>query len=191
MVNFGDLPQFVAEHVSQGVRFIVILDPAINTEKNNHQAHINAMANQVCITWANGKQPDKNCTASPGNCQPLDNVILGYMYGLMVISVGRNLILMQLNFITFLPFWDVPAFPDFFKNRTATWWQEISDTISYHGVWIVHKFKLICITLYFNYLLIKPQDMNEPDAFDTNTDKPFNLASEKPFNKWDDPPYNT
>ena len=81
MTSFGDLPQFVNESASQGLRFIPILDPAINTEKENYRTHLNSMANQVYITWSNDSlQPDKDCTGSPGNCQPLDNVMLGYVW---------------------------------------------------------------------------------------------------------------
>ena len=78
--NFTDLPAFVRESLSNGLRFIPILDPAINTEKENYAAHTNAMASKVYITWYNDTlQPNKNCTASPGDCQPLDNVMLGYV----------------------------------------------------------------------------------------------------------------
>lgn len=136
MTNFGDLALFVTESASQGLRFIPILDPAINTEKGeNYQTHINALVKNVYITWANDSlQPDNNCTSSPGNCQPLSNVMLAYVW-----PDGRT------------------AFPDFFKDRTVNWWHQelinFHNTIPYHGIWIVlssHESQL-----YFNKLTLK------------------------------------
>lgn len=78
--NFKDLPDFVREEAERGVRFIPILDPAINTEKANYQTHANAMANNVYITWFNKTlQPSGNCTASPKDCQGLNDVMQGYV----------------------------------------------------------------------------------------------------------------
>ena len=181
MTNFGDLPQFVTESARQGLRFIPILDPAINTEKgDSYQTHINAMANNVYITWANNSlQPNSNCTSSPGNCQPLSNVMLAYVW-----PDGRT------------------AFPDFFKDSTVNWWHQellnFHSTISYHGIWIVLESLLHFDSFKFFKIIHSLQDMNEPAAFDTNQDKPFNWPPGKPdwnlkcpVNKWDDPPYIT
>lgn len=80
--NFSDLPDFVESEALNGLRFIPILDPAINTEKTNinYTVHENAMAAGAYITWYNDTlQPSGDCEASPGNCQPLDNVMLGYV----------------------------------------------------------------------------------------------------------------
>ena len=137
MTNFGDLPQFVTEAATKGLRFIPILDPAINTEKgDSYHTHINALANNVYITWANESlQPDNNCTSSPGNCQPLSNIMLAYVW-----PDGRT------------------AFPDFFKESTVNWWhqelQTFHNEISYHGIWIVHLTPFIIarfLVQYFNH----------------------------------------
>ena len=80
--NFQDLPGFVSEQAPNGLRFFPILDPAINTEKQNinYLTHTRAMEAGAYITWYNETlQPESNCTISPGNCQPLDNVMLGYV----------------------------------------------------------------------------------------------------------------
>lgn len=79
--NFTDLPDFVREAAGQGLRFIPILDPAINTEKGpGYTTHINAMNKKVYITWYNDTlQPSSDCTAHPGDCQELDNVMQGYV----------------------------------------------------------------------------------------------------------------
>jgi len=78
--NFTDLAELVNELHDQGLRFIPILDPAINTEKPGYLTHERAMQSKVYITWYNDTlQPNKNCTASPGDCQELDNVMQGYV----------------------------------------------------------------------------------------------------------------
>lgn len=80
--NFTSLPEFVRTEKKNGLRFIPILDPAINTEKTNivYAPHLNAMEADAYITWYNSTlQPSKDCTSSPGNCQPLDDVMLGYV----------------------------------------------------------------------------------------------------------------
>lgn len=78
--NFTDLGDFVRSESANGLRFIPILDPAINTEKESYLAHDNALGAGVYVTWYNDTlQPSKNCTASPDNCQPLDNIMLGYV----------------------------------------------------------------------------------------------------------------
>ncbi len=80
--NFLTLPDFVREQAPGGLRFIPILDPAINTEKKNinYLTHTNALAAGAYITWYNDTlQPESDCDVSPGNCQPLENVMLGYV----------------------------------------------------------------------------------------------------------------
>lgn len=80
MSNFGDLPGFVNEQQPNGLRFIFILDPAINVEKPDYATHERAMQKGVYITWHNDTlQPDTDCATSPGNCQDLDDVMLGYV----------------------------------------------------------------------------------------------------------------
>lgn len=78
--TFLDLPDFVREQAVGGLRFIPILDPAINTEKMNYSSHTNAMQAGAYITWFNNTlQPNSDCYVSPGDCQPLENVMLGYV----------------------------------------------------------------------------------------------------------------
>lgn len=80
MSHFGDLPGFVNEERTKGLRFIFILDPAINVEKENYTTHDRALEKGVYITWHNDSlQPDSDCNASPGNCQHLENIMLAYV----------------------------------------------------------------------------------------------------------------
>ncbi|XP_046463507.1 sucrase-isomaltase, intestinal-like isoform X2 [Daphnia pulex] len=159
--NFQDLPDFVIEQAVGGLRFIPILDPAINTEKVNinYTTHTNAMNVGAYITWYNDTlQPDGNCTTSSSNCQPLDNIMLGYVW-----PDGRT------------------AFPDFFKSETQDWWKKEMKTfhekLPYDGIWIDMNEPAAFDTN-------KEKPFNYPPEL-----PPWNLIC--PENEWDDPPYIT
>lgn len=159
--TFLDLPEFVKEQAVGGLRFIPILDPAINTEKTNidYPTHTNAMLAGAYITWFNDTlQPNSDCSAFPDDCQPLDNVMLGYVW-----PDGRT------------------AFPDFFKNETQVWWKKemktFHDLLPYDGIWIDMNEPAAF-------------DTNKEKPFNYPPDKhPWNLIC--PVNEWDDPPYIT
>jgi len=117
-VNFTGLPNYVAEIKEEGTRFILILDPFVNTEKSSYVTHERAMEKDVYIKWFNSSyQPSPDCTTNPTTCQNLTDVMLGYVW-----PVGRA------------------AFPDFFKQSTKEWWlREIEDlqaSIQFDGLWI-------------------------------------------------------
>lgn len=78
--NFADLPQYVERLQSEGMRFILILDPFVNTEKPSYATHERAMENDVYIKWLNSTyQPSADCASSPADCQNLTDVMLGYV----------------------------------------------------------------------------------------------------------------
>lgn len=64
-VNFGDLPALVDEVKQGGLRFIIILDPAI---ANDYQPFFNGVADKVFVEWAN------STLRPPGQS---DDIILG------------------------------------------------------------------------------------------------------------------
>lgn len=64
-VNFGDFPQLVNEVKADGIRFVVILDPAIATD---YPVYERAKAANAFVTWAN------STIKPPG--QPTDSDIL-------------------------------------------------------------------------------------------------------------------
>lgn len=76
--NFTDLPDYIANS-TESLRFILILDHVINTEKDNYGVHQRAMESDVYIKWENGTKPDGDCNKSPNNCQDLDDIMLGYV----------------------------------------------------------------------------------------------------------------
>jgi alpha-glucosidase (family GH31 glycosyl hydrolase) len=65
-VNFGDLPQLVDQVKSDGLRFIIILDPAIAID---YSTYTNGKAGDVFIKWGND-------TTIPDG-QPEDNMLIG------------------------------------------------------------------------------------------------------------------
>jgi len=159
--NFKDLPTYVSTTSADGLRFIVIIDHVVNTERSNYATHTSAMEKKVYITWGNattGLQPEANCTISPHNCQDLGDVMLGYLW-----PDGKT------------------AIPDFLKTNTTEWWNDqfvkFYEMIKFDGIWIDMN-----EPSNFDTNLEKP--FNWPEG------KPsWNLIC--PENKWDDPPYKT
>ena len=83
-VNFTGLPNYVAEIKAEGTRFILILDPFVNTEKSSYVTHERAMEKDVYIKWFNSSyQPSPDCTTNPTTCQNLTDVMLGYVMSLL------------------------------------------------------------------------------------------------------------
>ena len=69
-VNFGDLPQLVDEIKRDGVRFIVILDPAI---PNDYEPYRRGKAANVYVKWANS-------TLRPPEEPADDDIIFGTVW---------------------------------------------------------------------------------------------------------------
>jgi len=114
--NFTDLPDYIANS-NESLRFILILDHVINTEKDNYGVHKRAMESDVYIKWEDGTKPDGDCNKSPNNCQDLDDIMLGYLW-----PNGKT------------------ATPNFFKNETKEWWkneiQMFYENAGFSGIWI-------------------------------------------------------
>ena len=69
-VNFGDLPALVDDVKKDGLRFIVILDPAI---ANDYSTYDRGVESSVYVEWV-------NATYKPDD-QPTDsNIIIGNVY---------------------------------------------------------------------------------------------------------------
>jgi len=116
--EFKDLPDYISEANDEGLRFILIIDHVINTEREGYETHELAMKDDVYIKWFNDTiQPEKDCEISPKSCQFLDDVMLGYCW-----PNGRT------------------AIPNFFKNETKEWWssefRKFYDTAKFSGIWI-------------------------------------------------------
>ncbi|XP_044058887.1 maltase-glucoamylase, intestinal [Siniperca chuatsi] len=131
-LEFDGLPALVDQMRAEGMRFIFILDPAISgNETQPYPAYVRGKAADVFIKW-------------PKNIS--DEIVWGKVWpDYPNVTVDESLD------------WDTQvekyrahtAFPDFFRNTTAKWWnQEIQDfyenTMKFDGLWI---------------------DMNEPASF--------------------------
>ncbi|XP_070684825.1 sucrase-isomaltase, intestinal [Pempheris klunzingeri] len=129
--EFDGLPALVDSMRKEGMRFIFILDPAISGNETDYPAFKRGEAADVFIKW-------------PKNIS--DEIVWGKVwpdYPGVIVNESLD--------------WDsqveeyraYTAFPDFFRNATATWWsneiQDFYDNITeFDGLWI---------------------DMNEPASF--------------------------
>ncbi|XP_066063920.1 maltase-glucoamylase-like [Chamaea fasciata] len=133
--RFQGLPELVRKIRNDGMRFVLILDPAISANETNYPAYKRGVEQDVFIKW-----PDSN-----------DIIFAKVWPDLPDVAVDDSLD------------WDTQvelfraftAMPDFFRNSTRAWWaQEISEvyenpqnsslSIKFDGIWI---------------------DMNEPSSF--------------------------
>ncbi|XP_069998750.1 maltase-glucoamylase-like [Penaeus vannamei] len=109
--NFAGLPDYIRQVKEEGLRFVIILDPAVNAElpAGEYPVHEAGVANDVYITWPEGQAPDENFGAG--------DVMLGYVW-----PDNRT------------------AFPDFFRQKTRDWWTEqivdFHKTLEFDGLWI-------------------------------------------------------
>ncbi|NWR66177.1 MGA protein, partial [Bucorvus abyssinicus] len=133
--RFAGLPALIDKIRAEGMRFILILDPAISGNETDYPAFTRGLEKDVFIKWPNS-----------------DDIIYGKVWpDLPNVEVNDSLD------------WDTQvklyrahaAFPDFFRNSTVDWWsREIAEVYSnphnasrslkFDGLWI---------------------DMNEPSSF--------------------------
>ncbi|NXN37216.1 MGA protein, partial [Rhinoptilus africanus] len=133
--HFAGLPALVNRIKEQGMRFIIILDPAISGNETNYPTFSRGMQEDVFIKWPN-----------------TNDIIYSKVWPFLP-NVQVNESLPEQTQIKL--YGAHAAFPDFFRNSTVAWWKrEIlefynnptnsSRSIKFDGLWI---------------------DMNEPAAF--------------------------
>ncbi|XP_074859780.1 sucrase-isomaltase, intestinal isoform X2 [Carettochelys insculpta] len=133
--NFSGLPALINKMKMEGMRFIIILDPAISGNETDYLAYTRGVQDDVFIKWPNSSD------IVWGKVWPdLPNVVVNE----------------SLDWDTQVKLYRAyAAFPDFFRNTTAQWWQrEIREyhtnpnqpekSVKFDGLWI---------------------DMNEPSNF--------------------------
>ncbi|XP_047912381.2 maltase-glucoamylase-like [Anser cygnoides] len=133
--QFAGLPNLVNKIREEGMRFIIILDPAISGNETNYLAYERGLQKDVFIKWPNSNE-----------------IVFGKVWpDYPNVQVNNTLD------------WDTQvelyraytAFPDFFRNSTAEWWateimevydnpRNASQSLKFDGIWI---------------------DMNEPSSF--------------------------
>ncbi|XP_050706876.1 maltase-glucoamylase-like isoform X2 [Eriocheir sinensis] len=112
-VNFQGLQEYVESVKKEGLRFIVILDPAINAELGaaEYLVHQRARDQDVYIKWPKELVPADNFGAG--------DVMLGYVW-----PDNRT------------------AFPDFFRASARAWWKDeitrlfVDTGLHFDGLWI-------------------------------------------------------
>ncbi|XP_063595396.1 maltase-glucoamylase-like [Penaeus indicus] len=116
-VNYEGFPEYVLEAKENGLRFIVILDPAINAEldPSDYPPHKNALAAGAYVEW--GAETDPAHVTENNGGGELGRVMLGYVW-----PDNRT------------------AFPSFFKDSAKDWWiseiESFYNTIRFDGLWI-------------------------------------------------------
>ncbi|XP_074786957.1 maltase-glucoamylase-like isoform X2 [Athene noctua] len=133
--RFTGLPALVKKIQEEGMRFILILDPAISGNETDYLAFTRGLEKDVFIKW-----PDSN------------DIIYGKVWpDLPNVEVNNSL-----DWETQVELYRAyAAFPDFFRNSTTEWWtREIAEvytnphnasrSLKFDGIWI---------------------DMNEPSSF--------------------------
>ncbi|NWW70114.1 MGA protein, partial [Climacteris rufus] len=135
--RFSGLPALVDKIKKEGMRFIIILDPAISANETDYPAYSRGVEDDVFMTWPNSDE----------------------IFYSKVLFREEYLYLFSHTCLVFLLFLQLygahSAFPDFFRNSTAEWWKreiveyhtnprDPSKSIKFDGLWT---------------------DMNEPAAF--------------------------
>uniref|UniRef100_A0A672GPR3 alpha-glucosidase n=1 Tax=Salarias fasciatus TaxID=181472 RepID=A0A672GPR3_SALFA len=129
--EFQGLPAFVDKIRSEGMRFIFMLDPAISGNETNYLTFERGKAQDVFIKWPKGLS---------------DDIVWGKVWP----DYPNVTVNTSLDWDTEVELYRAyTAFPDFFRQRTADWWQNemreyYEKTLKFDGIWI---------------------DMNEPASF--------------------------
>uniref|UniRef100_A0A8C0HDR0 Maltase n=1 Tax=Chelonoidis abingdonii TaxID=106734 RepID=A0A8C0HDR0_CHEAB len=133
--DFAGLPALVDRMKKEGMRFIIILDPAISGNETNYLAYTRGVQEDVFIKWPNSSE---------------------IVWGKVWPDFPNVVVNESLDWDTQVELYRAyAAFPDFFRNSTAQWWQrEIREyhtnpnqpekSVKFDGLWI---------------------DMNEPASF--------------------------
>ncbi|XP_030826535.1 LOW QUALITY PROTEIN: maltase-glucoamylase, intestinal-like, partial [Camarhynchus parvulus] len=133
--QFQNLPQLVRDIRSRGMRFVLILDPAISANETNYLPYERGLQQDVFIKWPNS-----------------DEIIFAKVWPDLPNVVVNDSLDWDTQVELFRAF---TAVPDFFRNSTRDWWaREIAEvfenprnsslSIKFDGIWI---------------------DMNEPSNF--------------------------
>ncbi|XP_054838775.1 sucrase-isomaltase, intestinal [Eublepharis macularius] len=126
--NFAGLPTLIDRMKKDGMRFVIILDPAISGNETNYPAYGRGLADNVFIRW-------------PNNGDILWGKVWPYYPHVTTVNTSLNFNQQVELYSAYV------AFPDFFRNSTAQWWKtEIQEfhtnprqpnaSIKFDGLWI-------------------------------------------------------
>uniref|UniRef100_A0A8B9T872 P-type domain-containing protein n=1 Tax=Anas platyrhynchos TaxID=8839 RepID=A0A8B9T872_ANAPL len=126
--EFAGLPDLVNKIREEGMRFIIILDPAISGNETDYPAFDRGVQDDVFIKWPNSNE---------------------IIYGKVWPDYPNVTVNNSLDWDTQVELYRAyTAFPDFFRNSTAEWWareiMEVYDnprdpslSLKFDGIWIV------------------------------------------------------
>ncbi|NWV66095.1 MGA protein, partial [Malurus elegans] len=123
--HFAGLPALINKIKAEGMRFIIILDPAISANETNYAPYTRGLEKDIYI-----KRPGTN-----------DILYSKVLYGMPSIPLPVFVFL-----LFFQLFAAHSAFPDFFRNSTVEWWKReilevynnpnASLSLKFDGLWI-------------------------------------------------------
>ncbi|XP_021239396.1 maltase-glucoamylase, intestinal-like, partial [Numida meleagris] len=133
--HFSGLPELVNKIRAEGMRYILILDPAISVNETDYLAYRRGIEKDVFIKWPNS-----------------NDIVLGKVWPDFPNIVVNDSLDWEIAVELFRAY---TAFPDFFRSSAVEWWstelQELYEnphnaslSLKYDGIWI---------------------DMNEPSSF--------------------------
>lgn len=115
--NFENITDLIAKtKKEQKLKWILILDPAINANDTQYEAFSDGLKNDVFVKWPkNIPEKERN---NPKGVDTTHDILYGRVWP-----------------------YGPAAFPDFLKNSTKTWWKKwvkhLHDQIEFDGLWIV------------------------------------------------------
>uniref|UniRef100_A0A8C0U487 alpha-glucosidase n=1 Tax=Cyanistes caeruleus TaxID=156563 RepID=A0A8C0U487_CYACU len=121
--KFAGLPALVNKIKSEGMRFIIILDPAISGNETDYPAFSRGEANDVFVQWPDTKE-----------------ILYSKVWSFLPnVQINESLSHEELSYVAHC------AFPDFFRNSTMEWWKreilEVHDnpdplkSLKFDGLW--------------------------------------------------------
>lgn len=130
-IRFKGLPEYVDDLHQRGMKFITILDPAIDSEEPNYDVFTEGQAKDIWIKWPTRKNIQFNETNNRN--------MLGYVWPIGSFSFHFNFIFQISSFLIV----GKTVFPDYFSPTAKDWWK--TQILNYHqklkfdGLWIDMK----------------------------------------------------
>ncbi|NXP60093.1 MGA protein, partial [Chloropsis cyanopogon] len=139
--RFAGLPALINKIKAEGMRFVIILDPAISANETNYPAFDRGVADNIFVQWSDTKEILYSKVLPRDEC-------------LNLCVVDAHPLICLVFFLFLQNYVSYCAFPDWFRNATTEWYKreilevyenpDPSKSLKFDGLWT---------------------DMNEPAAF--------------------------
>ncbi|CAF1070902.1 unnamed protein product, partial [Didymodactylos carnosus] len=124
-IRFKDLPKFVDSLHDQGMKFITILDPAIDSEQENYPPYSNGQAKDIWVKWPKDKNLQFNETGNRnmlGYVWPLGKTVFPDYFNPAAIAWWKSEILNYHQKLKFDGLWiDMNEPANFDTNKLQPW----------------------------------------------------------------------